>query len=94
MRLDEALTLQWGDIDFNERFITIQCNIVNGKIIRPKSDKSRRLDMSKQLSHTLEKLGHQRKFETIKKGWGQVPRWVFINAEANPLDKRMEKASF
>jgi integrase len=87
VRLGEAFALQWGDIDFNERFITVQRNIVNGKITTPKNDKSRRVDMSKQLTQALLDLRHQRKSETIKKGWGQVPEWVFINAKGNPLDK-------
>jgi len=88
MRIGEALALQWGDVDFNSRFITVQRSITNkGKIETPKNDKSRRVDMSKQLTQALVDLMHQRKLETVKKGWGQVPEWVFINARGNPLDK-------
>lgn len=88
MRIGEGLALQWGDVDFNSRFITVQRSITNrGKIETPKNDKSRRVDMSKQLAQTLLDLKHQRKLETVKKGWGQMPEWIFINKDGNPLDK-------
>jgi len=32
-------------------------------------------------------LRHQRRRETVKKGWKTVPDWVFVNAEGNPLDR-------
>ena len=49
----EALALQWGDIDFNGRFIQVRRSVVRGVVSTPKSGKSRRVDMSLQLSDTM-----------------------------------------
>ena len=86
MRLGEALALQWNDIDFEGRFITIQRTFSRGKIGLPKNGKRRRVDMSKQLTKVLKEAKHQRKLETINKGWGKVPKWVFVSNAGTPLD--------
>ena len=46
MRSGEALGLKWEDINFQNRFLNIQRNIVKGRIETPKSGKSRKVDMS------------------------------------------------
>jgi integrase len=86
MRYGEALALQWGDIDFHNRLIRIQRNFTKGNILTPKSGKSRSVDMSKQLKSALFEMRHRRKLETVRKGWGKVPEWVFVNKTGNPLD--------
>ena len=53
MRIGEALTLQWGDIDFKGRFIDVKRSVVRGKVTVPKSGKSRRVDMSLQLTDAM-----------------------------------------
>jgi integrase len=53
MRLGELIALQWGDIDWNERFITVQRNIVKGTLTTPKSHQRRRVDMTPQLAESL-----------------------------------------
>ena len=86
MRLGEALALQWDDIDFEGRSITIQRTFSRGKIGLPKNGKHRRIDMSMQLTQVLKDAKHQRKLETINKGWGKVPDWVFVSSAGTPLD--------
>jgi len=86
MRLGEVTGLQWGDIDFRNRFITIQRGLVRGKIEAPKNSKTRKIDMSMQLCTELEKLHTKRKGQTLKNGWKAVPEWVFINNEGKPVD--------
>lgn len=86
MRYGEALALQWGDMDFHNRLIRIQRNFTKGNILTPKSGKGRSVDMSKQLKSALLELRHKRKLETVRKGWGKVPEWVFVNETGNPLD--------
>ena len=86
MRLGEALALQWDDIDFEGRSITIQRTFSRGKIGLPKNGKHRRIDMSKQLTQVLKDAKHQRKLETINKGWGKVPKWVFVSNAGTALD--------
>lgn len=85
MRFGEALALQWGDIDFNGRFITIKRNFVRNKVQTPKNGKSRHVDMSIQLTQTLSNLKHARKIETVKRGWPEVPEWLFINTVGKPI---------
>jgi integrase len=50
MRLGEVIALQWGDIDFHNRFINVQRSLSLDTVQRPKSGKTRRVDMSKQLA--------------------------------------------
>lgn len=85
MRIGEALALQWGDLDFNSRFITIERNFSRGKIETPKNHKTRRVDMSMQLSEVLQDLKHHRKVQTVKNGWGSIPDWVFVSKDAKTL---------
>jgi integrase len=34
----------------------------------------------------MKSLKHQRKLETVRKGWKQVPDWVFVNENGGPVD--------
>jgi integrase len=86
MRLGEALGLQWGDIDFQGRFIEIRRSYTHGKVVLPKNGKMRRVDMSIQLTETLKALSRERKEETLKKGWRDMPEWVFVNRDGGLLD--------
>ena len=86
MRLGEAVALKWADIDFHGRFINVERGFSRGKIETPKSGKSRRVDMSKQLANVLSELKHRRKIETVKKGWKKMPDWVFVSSLGTSLD--------
>lgn len=85
IRLGEAIGLQWGDIDFNSRFITIQRGRSKSRTETPKNGKSRRIDMSRQLTETLFELKHQRLEDKLKNGWKDMPEWVFVSEKGNPL---------
>ena len=53
MRLGELLGLQWGDIDFQGRFIEVRRSLVEGgRIELPKKGKIRRVDLSLLLGET------------------------------------------
>ena len=86
MRLGELLALQWGDVDFQGRFIEVRRNLVGGRLTTPKSGRTRRVDMSAQLGNTLKTLLVTRKAETLRNGWGRVPDRVFCNENGGPLD--------
>jgi integrase len=53
MRIGEALGLSWGDIDFNGRFIHVQRGVSRGRIELPKNSKTRKVNMSEQLTEAL-----------------------------------------
>ena len=82
LRIGEACALQWGDLDFLNRFIEVRRTYSNGRIEEtPKSSKSRRVDMSQQLTEALKALLVERKKETLRKGWGEVPPWIFLRED-------------
>jgi integrase len=86
MRIGEVFGLEWGDIDFNGRFIEVRRGIVKGRTETPKNGKTRRVDMSAQLTETLRELKTQRKRETLSKGWSKIPERVFISENGSTLD--------
>lgn len=86
MRIGEALALQWGDIDFNSRFIDVKRTLVKGRIETPKSGKYRRVDMSRQLTEVLKAHQLESKKRGLMLGIGALPEYVFTNKQSNPID--------
>ncbi len=87
MRIGEALALQWGDIDFNGRFIQVRRSVVRGVVSTPKSGKSRRVDMSLQLTEAVKAHEAQSKVKGMALGFGGVPEFVFTDATGGMIDK-------
>ena len=88
MRLGELLGLQWGDLDFQGRFIEVRRSLQEGgRIELPKSGKIRRVDMSLMLAETLQRLRARRAEEALAKGWAHIPEWVFSNEAGRPIWK-------
>ena len=94
IRFGEDLGLQWKDIDFKNRFITIERSFSKGRIETPKNGQSRKVDMSQQLADTLKDLKHQRKIETLNRGWKKMPEWVFVSMEGNPYHESYTRRVF
>jgi integrase len=71
LRKGELLTVKWGDIQFgateddSNRYIFVQRNFVQGKFTTPKSKKSRRVDLSRELRRTLLELRDKRMLEAM-----------------------------
>jgi len=53
VRIGELLALEWSDIDFNEKLVTIKRNIVNGHIGSPKNNKYRRIYLAQDVFDAL-----------------------------------------
>lgn len=68
LRLGELLALEWGDIDWSGHFITVRRSYKTGTVSPTKTGKTRRVDMSDQLTATLKTLLTQRKREALKEG--------------------------
>jgi len=87
LRIGEALALQWGDIDFNSRFIHVQRGLSRGKVELPKNGKTRKVDMSIQLTEALKVHQKESKKKGLALGFGGLPEYVFTNEIGNPIDK-------
>ena len=57
-----------------------------GRLTTPKNGKSRRVDMSRQLTETRRALLVARKAEALRRGWGRVPDWLFCTEDGGALD--------
>ena len=86
MRRGELVGLQWGDIDWKGKFITVRHNIVRSLSHRTKTSKTRRVDMSDVLIEELSNLRRLRRGKWLAQGKNETPIWVFCNREGNPLD--------
>ena len=84
MRIGEALALQWGDFDFDKRFIEVKRSYVRGRISTPKNSKTRRVDMSLQLAETLK--NHKRGFMLELAESQNDAQYVFTNKEGSLID--------
>lgn len=91
MRLGEVVGLAWKDIDFDTNMITVQRSYTHGGFSTPKSNKSRIVDLSDQLKHTL--LSHR--MDLMRRFGGDIPKLrvgsetihlVFPNAEGKATD--------
>ena len=70
--------LQWGDIDWNGKFVEIRRQIVRDKVTTLKTKyRRRRVDLSDELLKTLRALWKQRHEDAIGKGTS-VTEWVFV----------------
>jgi integrase len=87
LRIGEAIGLKWSDIDFNGRFIHIQRGISRGKIEAPKNSKTRKVDMSAQLTETLKAYQVECKKKGLALGLGDAPEYIFINKNGSFVDK-------
>ncbi len=94
MRLGEAFGLQWGDLDFQAREIRVARALSAGRIETPKSGHGRTVDMSQQLAAMLRRCQVERKAETLKRGWTEMPPWVFCTETGTPLDKSKVRKVF
>jgi integrase len=93
MRLGELLALQWGDIDWNSRFINVQRSYKRGRMTGTKTGKTRRVDISDQLKDALQDLYTQRKREALSDGTGQVAEVVF-HKNRKPLEQNSVRYIF
>jgi integrase len=84
LRVGEALALQWGDVDWNSRFIKISRSSRRKEIGTTKTGKTRKVDMSEQLWTTLKDLHTKRKREALLDGTGEIKEFIFHNGEGNP----------
>jgi integrase len=86
MRVGEALGLEWGDIDFNGRFINVQRGLSRKRIETPKNGRTRRVDMSLQLTEAMKAHRIKSKEKGLALGLGDAPQYVFTNEKGGFMD--------
>jgi integrase len=89
LRIGEALALKIGDLDFVERLINVERNIVRGEVGPPKHGLTRLVDMSAQLAKVLGRVVLDRKEELLRLGMSvdELPNlWLFQNSAGQPMD--------
>lgn len=86
MRIGEMEALQWGDIDFNGRFIEVKKSNRRGKLTGTKNRKRRRVDMTPQLADALKALKVRQAKAALKRG-KPTPEWVFAGKAGEMLNR-------
>jgi len=94
LRLGEALVLRWDDLDFGNREIRVERALSGGLIETPKSGHGRTVDMSRHLAQALQALLVARKTETLRRGWKEVPAWVFCSRRGGILNDANVRRAF
>lgn len=95
LRPGELIGLQWGDIEWPSKTLegreipgtlTVRRNVTINRVTTPKSKTSRReVRMTSALVEVLEKHRRSMIEKTLRKGWGQVPEWVFASEEGSHI---------
>ncbi len=88
LRRGEALGLQWPDVDFEARTLSIRRSVTASGISTPKSGKARRVPMTDALADLLFDVLAERRRETLARGWPEAPAWVFPSEAGTALHPR------
>jgi integrase len=92
VRSGECAGLQWGDIDFNGKFVIVRRTVLpSGRIEKTKTDRVRRVDMSDDLAAVLiaHRIDRQKRALKSKK---PLPEWVFADNDGKQLDMHNVKS--
>lgn len=73
-RVSEQLALEWGDIDFRNRFIVIRRAMIRGEVGPTKNGRERKVPMTASLASALQRHKHLRSER------------VFCNTKGEPLE--------
>ena len=87
LRSGEVIALQWPDVDWNGKFISLRRQVVMTKIttLKTKNGK-RRVDLSDDLLGTLAALKKKRQEEALKRGSNEISEWVWANEKGQRID--------
>ena len=94
LRPGEALALQPEDLDFTARKIHVERALSAGRIESTKTGETRTGDMSQQLASFLREYLVWREKQTLRRGWSEVPSWLFFNDHGQPLDQSRARKRF
>ncbi len=78
LRIGEAVVTEWDDLDWTGRTLRVARGLSAGKIDAPKSGRARTVDLAADLVAALRRLQVERKTEALRRGWTEVPPWIFV----------------
>jgi integrase len=87
MRLGEGLALQWHDLSLIDCHVRVARALSARVIETPKAGHGRTVDISSVLSQVLVQHEVKQKAEKLRRGWAEMPLWVFWNDEGHPMDE-------
>jgi integrase len=91
LRKGELMAVTWGDIQFGSsdddpnRYILVQHNYVQGEFTTPKSKKSRRVDLSRELRRTLLELRDTRLLTAMMAGKTGIADDLIFHSKAGTV---------
>jgi integrase len=91
LRKGELLAVKWGDIQFGgsdedpNRYILVQRNFVHGKFTTPKSKKSRRVDLSRELRTALLALRDKQMLKAFMNGRANIADELLFPSKAGTV---------
>jgi integrase len=88
MRRGECMGLKWADVDFDGAFLSIRRAVTSQGLSTPKSGKARRVPVTPTLAETLFDLLAERRREALRRGWAEIPEWVFCSETGTCLEPR------
>src|SRR5262249_45525155 len=94
LRQGELLALQWEDVNLVGRFLEVRRNFTHGRLTTPKSGEPRQVDLSRELTATLETLQLDRQLEAVSQGNEATPPWVFCDRQGQPLHQNWVRLQF
>jgi integrase len=86
IRPGEALGLQWGDVDLTSRKARITRTWSRGRLGKPKGNRFRTVDLSRQLVEVLRHLRIEQGAAALKAG-KPLAVWCFPTESGKPLDE-------
>jgi len=91
LRKGELIAVKWGDIQFGtseddpNRYLLVQRNFLHGKFTTPKSKKSRRVDLSRELRSCLLELRDTRLLAAMMAGKTGIADDLIFHSKAGTV---------
>ena len=94
LRPGEAFALRWTDIDSEAGRLQVERAWSAGRIESTKTGVRRIVDLTARLLRRLRRLELERRAEALRRGWRDLPEWVFCTEAGTPLDESRVRKAF
>lgn len=97
LRIGEVAGLEWTDVDLDptRRALFVRRTFSQRKVkATTKSGEPRKVSLTPHLREVLAQHRLEQKKEALRRGWGEVPAWVFASRAGTRLDVRTLEHDF